>query len=88
MKEIELEYDDHTLFICDIEEVSDEIDYEFAGVPGVHTTVGCDVHDLRVVTYINGIDFDVTSSIKELEPKMYELFKEWAQQEYIDKYIF
>lgn len=77
----EYEYDDHTLFIGEIEEVDESFDHAF----GVEKRTGYELKDFSIVVYISNMDHDVTSAIENNDPKLFELYKERFIEHYIEQ---
>jgi hypothetical protein len=73
-------YDDHTMFVGTIDEVDKSFDHEF----GKEKRVSYDVVDFHIVVWIGGIDHDVTSSIRDNHPKLYENYKQTFIEKYMD----
>jgi len=74
--EFEMEYDNNTLFVGEIELVDDSFDHEF----GTERIKSAETQSFHVIVYINDIDYDVTASIPE---KTLESWREIFIQRYI-----
>jgi len=78
MKELELQYDDHTVLIVTVAENDASFDHEF----GTERASAMEVESVSIVTYIGDMDYDVTKSMSEKE---IEYFREWSEEEIIRK---
>lgn len=79
MKYYEFEYDIHTLFFGRIETVDESFSHEH----GYEKRVSFEARDFRIIVWIGGMDHDVTSSIRESTPKLYNLYKEYFVESYM-----
>lgn len=74
----EYEIDDHTLMLCDIDQVDDSFDH-------AHCTehrLSFEIRSATIVTYIANTGFDVTEFLECQHPKFFELLKEEALEKF------
>lgn len=76
---LEFAYDEHTIISGDVIEIHDKFSHEF----GAENIVSHDVKNFSVVTYIDNIDYDITSCIENEYIKLYESLKEHLITAYI-----
>lgn len=78
MTPFEYYYDDHTLFLGEIVEEDESFDHAF----GTEKRSSFKVEDFTIVVFIQEMEHDVTVSIEQNSPKLFELYKNKLLEEY------
>lgn len=71
--------DSQSMIVCDITEEDASFDHEL----GTEKLTSHRVRCCYIVTYIGGMEFDVTKYFEQYQPKMLEQFKSEALESYL-----